>query len=758
MVDGRDIRLAHLGWENGELVIHALESVMLQHRLGRIRTVKSPVTAGAEPDSRDVFGLDNQVMSTDGDNEDETAEGDVSSTLINVFSKYPLQQIHLAINTPEGQTTYYNFENAFNLKGKKLLERLRNEIGPLAGGSVEGSLLDFFKGPDGQLTAVVFEGSVPLMDELLEVKSFLPGGAPYFGLVQANELALVNLARVALDLEEGQLSALVYIGADFSRVIILKGEHPLSFVQTIREGYASPQVCQTLFSKILLEQEEAGLPEIDRILLAGEVGLTHAHEYFSRQFPDAKVQSFTPGPLNVGALKPEELAVFPNYTVPVALAWQALEEKNPHFITADLVPPAIKEQQKFFKIAWHGFALLGFVFGCMALLSYQGLMRRGEIKNLRESIRLKQEYIEVLQPELVVLAQIQNQSNNYRANLDFLDSLIVDPGKWSRLFSKLTQDFHAVNDIWIEDIKSDPQGFTMVGKALSRDRVPILAFGFEGASLKRVTRVKTDDGELTYEFEMTANVPAPVITHNVDEALASADHAAVESEKPIAAPPATVPAPTPPTTQIQSEPITTQPDAKPIPVQEKVEEPQPQPPPENLVALPPEMQNPTVSTQKPAETPPSQPEKPKTAAVKSADKIDKSAAESAKTRPQLSEAYNRGIRMVRAGDVSGAINSFEAVITHDPQGSEAAPAHYWIGECHFATGEYGKAVEAFQACLAFPANSKREAALLMSGLTHIKLKQNELAQAQFEQLLEEFPDGDYEQLARNYMRNLSQTR
>jgi hypothetical protein len=123
---------------------------------------------------------------------------------------------------------------------------------------------------------------------------------------------------------------------------------------------------------------------------------------------------------------------------------------------------------------------------------------------------MKQSSIQALGPQLTYVRQIQTQLSNYSSNTTFLDSLIVDPGKWSRLFEKLAKDFQAVNRLWIDKIKSDPQGFTMIGRSLARDRIPRLAEGFNGVDLKRVTRVISGGGETAYEFEMTAIQPPPL--------------------------------------------------------------------------------------------------------------------------------------------------------------------------------------------------------------------------------------------------------
>jgi Tfp pilus assembly PilM family ATPase len=328
-VDGTDLRIAQLGWENGEIAIYALETVALPARLGKISSVGGGVLL--EEKAGDVFGFDEEEPETDPMdlNVEEEETGDLSNTLMNVFSKYPLRRNRIAVNIPEGQATYYSFESDFGLKGKKLLKRLNEEISPLTGGTMDSATIDYFRTEEGGLTVVVSEGQIPLIEQLLDIRNYLAGGMPYFCSVNSNEIALINLVRRALDPPEDKIVALVYIGCDFSRVIILRGGEPLSFIQAIREGYQSPQVCQTLFSKILLEQEEAGIPDIDQIVLTGEIGMTRALDFFQKQFPDAEVKPMTPGPLDTSLLKNEELAVFSNFAIPVSLAWKRWKARIP---------------------------------------------------------------------------------------------------------------------------------------------------------------------------------------------------------------------------------------------------------------------------------------------------------------------------------------------------------------------------------------------------------------------------------------------
>ncbi|MFH1861677.1 MAG: tetratricopeptide repeat protein, partial [bacterium] len=462
--------------------------------------------------------------------------------------------------------------------------------------------------------------------------------------------------------------------------------------------------------------------EIHQVLLTGELGRTRAFEFFTSQFPDAKVQSFVPGEMNTEALSPEEIAIFPNFAIPIALAWRALDRKNPKFIQTDFVPNSIKEAQKPFKIAWHGVLLLGVIFVAMALISYQGLMHRNAIHSLKESIRLKQASIESLQPELMYINQLQNEANQYKSNLEFLDSFVVDPGKWSRLFEKLTQDFQRVNRIWIDHIESKPQGFTMVGRALSRDRIPLLAGSFPEVSLRRVTRIPMENDRIIYEFELDANIPPPAEEHDQLEAIVDRTTGTIESEIPSTAP-----------LEETEQPVVSKPTSTPKnPPAVKLEERQPS-----------QRANQSMA--------------PVDAGNTSVDKSEAPANKSLEMNVSSGEnvgLYQQAMTAVRANQPEKAIEIFASLVREYPNSPETPAAYYWLGECHYALGKNEAAAQNFETSLKYVNNSKRAAALLMLGKTWMRLKQADDAQRQFELLIAEYPGSEYAQEAKIKLKQL----
>lgn len=751
MVDGAELRIAHMGWEKNEIAIYSLETYSLPVRLGKLRTATASQPAALGAEEGDIFGLEERELEEDLPASSDNGENeDLSSTLINIFAKYPLKKAKIAVNIPEGQATYYNFESDFGLKGKKLKKRLGEEIAPLTGGTLESAIIDHFVLESRALMAVVAEGNVPLIEELIDIKNFLAGGTPYFCRTDPNEIALVNLVRLSLDPPAKQITAVVYIGNDFSRVIVMRGSEPISFIQSIREGYSSPQVCQTLFSKILLEQEEAGIPEIDQIVLAGEIGMTRAFEFFKKQFPDADVKPITPGPLDTSLLKNEEIAIFANYAIPVAMAWQALDSKNSRWIRSDLMPHSIKESQKAFKIAWHGFLLLGVIFLLMMLLSYQGLNRLNKIHSLQESIRLKQSSIAALEADLGYINQIQQQISQIKGNLDFLDALVIDPDKWSRLFAKLSEDFKNVDRIWIDHIQSTPFGFTMVGKALSRDRVPLLAAGFQGVNLKRVTRVISENGDVAYEFELDAEIPPPPEPEAADQEPAGTDRA-VSSGGKIEAP-----------EEIAQETNAPNLDEASVEMSTANREAFSQ---QKEKAVGPDLTDAKKATIKTESKPPSEPmpqrlekaaEPREQLAAVPTKRVEKTVSNTpAPPTNTYQETYQKGIELIRKREVKKALSEFQTLLEMNPGPSEAAAAYYWVGECQYALGDYQEAAAAFENSLGSKDNPKRQAGMLMLGMSYLKLGQKEKAGQQFQAIIEAYPNGAYTDTAKRKLEELA---
>ena len=101
-----------------------------------------------------------------------------------------------------------------------------------------------------------------------------------------------------------------------------------------------------------------------------------------------------------------------------------------------------------------------------------------------------------------------------------------------------------------------------------------------------------------------------------------------------------------------------------------------------------------------------------------------------------------------------ALGQFSAVIEMSPYGELADNAQYWMGECHFGMGQWSPALTEFTKVFAYPTSSKADDAQLMIARCQMNLGDRDRALNAFQKLLDEYPDSEYVETARNEMRVL----
>ena len=113
-------------------------------------------------------------------------------------------------------------------------------------------------------------------------------------------------------------------GHDFSRLVFMQGEHYLHFAPIISEGYESPNIENTIYSRILLEQDNIALTRIDRILLAGESHKVNLLDTLAPQFSSALVEYMKAPNLDLGEFEGSIGEAVSEYIIPIMTAWRSL--------------------------------------------------------------------------------------------------------------------------------------------------------------------------------------------------------------------------------------------------------------------------------------------------------------------------------------------------------------------------------------------------------------------------------------------------
>jgi tol-pal system protein YbgF len=118
-------------------------------------------------------------------------------------------------------------------------------------------------------------------------------------------------------------------------------------------------------------------------------------------------------------------------------------------------------------------------------------------------------------------------------------------------------------------------------------------------------------------------------------------------------------------------------------------------------------------------------------------------------------ADSQAFDALKASNYTAAISGFESFLTSYPTSPIAENAQYWLGEAHYAKGEYDKAAMSFRAVgERWPNSRKSPDALLKLGFSQIEMKRFSEARVTLADVTRKFPDSDAAKLAAERLRKL----
>ncbi len=117
----------------------------------------------------------------------------------------------------------------------------------------------------------------------------------------------------------------------------------------------------------------------------------------------------------------------------------------------------------------------------------------------------------------------------------------------------------------------------------------------------------------------------------------------------------------------------------------------------------------------------------------------------------FSTGYEEALNLFYNHRYQDAVDKFQALMAKYPNHALVSNCEYWIGECFFQTGNFTRALVSFDRVLAAEQSLKKDDALLMIGRSYIELGQNDKAGDALTRLLNEFPDSEHLQKARELL-------
>ena len=500
-VDGLELKFVRLSAKANKVTLRDFKTVALIHKF---EEKQATTTEGEAASFGDLSGGDS--FASTGALESQTDEGNTNASvllgLLNEVGSTKKYSFSYAISEPA--ITYQEFEGNFGLKGDKLKKKLSQELSMMRASAPALDAIDTIPAANGGLLSLIREDGLHVFELLTEVKPFMGGRVPPIKIIDSADAALMEMVRTQYEPQEEEVSVLVYVGHDFSRLVFMQGEHYLHFAPIISEGYESPNIENTIYSRILLEQDNIALTRIDRILLAGESHKVNLLDTLAPQFSSALVEYMKAPTLDLGEFEGSIGEMVSEYVIPIMTAWRVLQPKLHGFYEINLIPHFILEGQRTLALAWHGILMALLVSLTIPFFILSVNERQAEIRRMNIELSQKQQKLYELDVFRQRRATLTSDINRYSNATSIYDSIAPGSDRWSRILHYLANSVEDLNSLWIYSLKPDernPKNILISGRAIYRSRIPRIASIFERATLKEV-RTITIRKKILYEFDI----------------------------------------------------------------------------------------------------------------------------------------------------------------------------------------------------------------------------------------------------------------
>jgi hypothetical protein len=521
-VEGHYLHVVCLARQNNQLQLVDGQVVKMSKALETVQ-VQKEIFSDTLPDSvTDMSDLSKELEENvvqEGADLGETPDDSFSITeqdvgnydnievLQRVLYQYPSSKFRMGIAISEPQVYYVYFGTDWGLHGEKLKRRVIEEV------SRERDSYEMHKPDavytcklgDGRLMTIVRESEVNVINSLQYLQGENRKVMPKISFVESAETALVNLVNANYYFEEQDLTIIVYMGNEYSRLIFLQGHEIYNISYIIGAGLDSENITHTIYSRILLEQDNLNLPQVQNIILTGEAYQVNLKEFLQEKLPDDIQIDYLSLP-NLQVYDEEELNVS-KYAVAIGSAWRTAVDKEKYLYDVDLLPHTFRESQKRFKLGLAGWLLL---FSLPAVAFFTTVKVIEQQKALAEVVVQEQN----LRQELNHLKDIEGKLNakrkvlaDYQNTFGVVDNMSVNIERWNKYLYKLSQNQNKVGRIWITELAPVSAGNEVVlrGFSIYKDRIPLFSDAMSNGDIKSVL-VQSIRDRTVYAFQMNSQL------------------------------------------------------------------------------------------------------------------------------------------------------------------------------------------------------------------------------------------------------------
>ena len=323
-IDGIDLKIVHLVRRGKKVLLLDLYNARLAEKLE-----VAALSGGGFDSPTEIDVTQSNVM-------DQSVAEANSAVVTDVFTKYGKRKGPLALSIGEPYVFYHPVEIPDKMNHDKIVSKIIDELQATKSGVTKDQVQLLTTTSDISYVGVVREQHIPVIDLVMSARPFLGPQMPKIAFVESSDIALVNLVKNNYILRDDEITVMVHVGMEYTRLIFMRGRNLFNIAPSIGEGADSYSVQNTIYSRILLGQDNLNLPRIDRVILCGECKNFDIKGFLSSLLVGAEVDYLQLPRVDLGQLPSGGEELIPQYAVPIASAIRAVAPKLKNFYVADL--------------------------------------------------------------------------------------------------------------------------------------------------------------------------------------------------------------------------------------------------------------------------------------------------------------------------------------------------------------------------------------------------------------------------------------
>lgn len=382
---------------------------------------------------------------------------------------------------------FYHQTNKKQTNTSKLTLEIYDEIKNSQNIFIDKDAVGYVQLSDKSMLGVFLGADVPCLRLVKNLANYNNRRIYKIASVKSVDLSLAYYVAKRKKFFPDDYSLIFYIGKEYSKLIFLHGRELKHIGPTLDLGINNLHTYDVFFSKILLEMENGGIPTLDNIIVCGEDDSENLILSFYGTFPEANVSRLEFNEVDTTALDEMTRAKLSSFAGPIAAAQEYFDEVKKEHKGINLTPTYIKEDQKPFQFAWHGYAMIPLLFITAFFITQQILVNNRNESELDKEIFLQSE---LKRQNLELLSQLEVldvKINAFDRTQAILDSATIGVEIFGGLVETISKFTGSENNLWVRNIaRSEQDDIIIEGLSLTPRAITRFAEQFEPSTLKSI--------------------------------------------------------------------------------------------------------------------------------------------------------------------------------------------------------------------------------------------------------------------------------